>query len=68
MTDQDERQHMLECEARYWLRRGFITPEKVAELVAELTKKRGTTAVDKLVAEMRTQWGSRREWLRGEHG
>lgn len=68
MADQNERQHMLECEARYWLRRGYITPEKVAELVEELTKKRGTKAVDTLIAEMRTQWGSRREWLRGEHG
>ncbi|BBP86036.1 hypothetical protein PHLH8_56780 [Pseudomonas sp. Pc102] len=68
MVDQDERQHMLECEARHWLRRGYITPEKVAELKAELEKKRGAAAVEKLVAEMRTQWGIRREWLRGDHG
>lgn len=57
------RQHLLECEARHWLRRGYITPEKVAELKAELVKKRGAAAVERLVAEMRTQWGTRREWL-----
>lgn len=32
MSDLNERRHMLECEARYWLRRGNTTPEKVAEL------------------------------------
>ena len=45
MADQDERQHMLECEARYWLRRGNTTPEKVAELKETHLKKRGEQAV-----------------------
>ncbi len=63
MTDQDQRQHMLACEARYWLRRGFTTPEKVAELEQMLIKKRGSVAVARLVDEMRRQWGTRRDWL-----
>jgi hypothetical protein len=55
---------MLECEARYWLRRGFTTLEKVAELEESLAKKRGSSAVVCLINEMRRQWGTRQEWLR----
>lgn len=40
MTDWANRQHLLVCEARYWLRRGITTPEKVAEL-RESLKRRG---------------------------
>ena len=63
MADQDVRQHMLECEARYWLRRGNTTPEKVEDLKEVLVKKRGEAAVTRLVDEMRRQWGRRRDWL-----
>ncbi|EPD3117912.1 DUF7696 family protein, partial [Pseudomonas aeruginosa] len=55
MSDQANRQHMLACEARYWLRRGITTPEKVAEL-SETLKRRGESAVEQLIAEMRRQW------------
>lgn len=67
MTDQANRQHMLECEARYWLRRGHTTPEKVTEL-RETLKRRGDGAVEQLVSEMRRQWVSRQEWIGGEDG
>ncbi len=67
MPDQDDRQHTLECEARYWLRRGNTTPEKVAEL-KETLKKRGEEAVTRLIEEMRKQWGRRQEWLGRPHG
>ena len=63
MADQDVRQQMLECEARYWLRRGNTTPEKVEDLKEVLVKKRGEAAVTRLVDEMRRQWVRRREWL-----
>lgn len=63
MADQDVRQQMLECEARYWLRRGNTTAEKVEDLKEVLVKKRGEAAVTRLVDEMRRQWGRRREWL-----
>ncbi|MDH1590502.1 DUF7696 family protein [Stutzerimonas stutzeri] len=63
MADQDVRQQMLECEARYWLRRGNTTPEKVEDLKEVLVKKRGEVAVTRLVDEMRRQWGRRRDWL-----
>ncbi len=66
MIDHDESQHMLECEARYWLRRGNTTPEKVAEL-KEALKRRGEAAVGRLIEEMRRQWGKRNEWLGREH-
>lgn len=58
MTDQADRQHMLECEARYWLQRGYITPEKVTEL-REMLKRRGEIAVEQLITEMRRQWHQR---------
>ncbi|EIU2540629.1 TPA: hypothetical protein ACHH76_003299 [Pseudomonas aeruginosa] len=65
MSDQANRQHMLACEARYWLRRGYTTPEKIAELKETLYKKRGEEAATRLIEEMRRQWGSRHEWQRG---
>lgn len=68
MTDLTENQHMLECEARYWLQRGNTTPEKVAELEKARAKKRGAAAVERLIEEMRRQWAWRREWLRGGNG
>ncbi len=61
MTDQADRQHMLVCEARYWLRRGYTTPEKVTELREKL-KRRGDSAIEQLVSEMRRQWQCRSEW------
>lgn len=63
MADQGVRQQMLECEARYWLRRGNTTPEKVEDLKEVLIKKRGEAAVTRLVEEMGRQWGRRRDWL-----
>ncbi|NDZ07664.1 hypothetical protein G3I72_07060 [Pseudomonas aeruginosa] len=62
MTDRANRQHLLVCEAWYWLRRGYTTPEKVVELKETLYKKRGEEAVTQLIEEMRRQWGSRHEW------
>lgn len=61
MSDQGARQRMLACEARYWLRRGRTTPEKVTELREKL-KRRGDGAVEQLVTEMRRQWLCRGEW------
>lgn len=58
MTDQADRKHMLECEARYWLRRGYTTPERVTEL-REMLQRRGEIAVEQLVTEMRRQWHQR---------
>ncbi|ENT4348516.1 MULTISPECIES: DUF7696 family protein [Pseudomonas] len=67
MSDQANRQHMLACEARFWIRRGITTPEKVAEL-RETLKRRGKSTVEQLIAEMRRQWQTRTEWLGGEDG
>lgn len=67
MADQVAPQHMLVCEARYWLRRGFTTPEKVTELREKL-KRRGDSAIEQLVSEMRRQWPSRQDWIGGEDG
>ncbi|MCQ4242509.1 DUF7696 family protein [Stutzerimonas stutzeri] len=57
------RQHMLECEARGWLRKGYRTADQVAELRALITKHRGAAGAERLVEEMRRQWQRRSEWL-----
>ncbi|HBP5097012.1 TPA: hypothetical protein L5650_000050 [Pseudomonas aeruginosa] len=67
MSNQADRQYMLACEARYWLRRGYTTPEKVTEL-RETLKRRGESAVEQLIEEMRRQWQVRTEWIGGEDG
>lgn len=58
----DVRQHMLECEARYWLRRGYTTPDKILEL-GELLKRRSAISLGRLIDEMRQQWRRRADWL-----
>jgi hypothetical protein len=49
------------CEARDWLRHGYTTPEKVGELDTRIAGKRGDTAADELLEEVRRQWKIRRE-------
>ena len=62
MSD-EARQHMLECEARAWLRNGYDTPERIQELRLSISKKRGQASAERLVEEMRRQWRRRAEWL-----
>lgn len=61
--DPSTRQHMLECEARNWLRQGFNQARAVDELMERIAKHRGQPAADALREEMRRQWGRRAEWL-----
>lgn len=51
------------CEARYWLRKGYTTQERVDELREFLHKKRGTNAIELLIEEMRNQWRIRSLWI-----
>ncbi|HEY4583956.1 MAG TPA: hypothetical protein VIG88_14020 [Lysobacter sp.] len=53
------------CEARYWLREGYTTPETVEELLERIRKRRGCAAAEQLRADMRAQWSTRHEWLAG---
>ena len=57
------RQHMLECEARTWLRNGYNTLERIQELTLTIAKRRGQASAERLVEEMRRQWRRRAEWL-----
>lgn len=59
----DDSQHMLVCEARTWLRRGYCTPEKVYDLKEMLLRKRSQEAIEQLIQEMRNQWRIRHQWL-----
>lgn len=55
-------QHRLECEARHWLRDGYVTPQMVGELMGRIEKHRGVPAAVELREEMRRQWIRRAEW------
>ncbi|MCQ4321478.1 DUF7696 family protein [Stutzerimonas stutzeri] len=57
------RQTMLECEARAWLRNGYVTADKITELSVLITKHLGAAGAAHLVDEMRRQWRRRSEWL-----
>lgn len=59
----DNRQQLLEAEARTWIRKGYISTERIQELTALISSKRGAQAADKLIQEMRRQYGRRKEWL-----
>nr|WP_254574583.1 hypothetical protein [Stenotrophomonas acidaminiphila] len=56
-------QHRLECEARDWLRRGYIDAKSVDALIDSIGRKRGLKAANELRQEMRRQWKRRLEWL-----
>lgn len=58
-----DRQHLLECEARTWLRKGYDTPERIQALTELITKRRGAASAERLVEEMRRQWRQRADWL-----
>lgn len=51
-----DEQWRLECEARFWLSQGYTSKPKVDELIAEIAKKRGNDAAEKLRDEMRQQY------------
>lgn len=63
MSDQADRQHMHECEARHWLRLCYTTEAMVDELREKVAAKRGAAAAVRLIEEMRRQWKRRSEWL-----
>lgn len=56
VPDNIDEQWRLECEAREWLKRGYTSKAKVDELIAEIAKKRGKDAAEKLRDEMRQQY------------
>lgn len=47
---------MLECEAREWLKRGYNNRHDIRVLQNAITKRRGHSAAERLVEEMRKQW------------
>jgi hypothetical protein len=65
MTDTSTDAHRRACEARRWLRDGYITEPKVDELMERISKHRGAAAARALREEMRTQWKIRTTWWEG---
>ncbi|MFB8831813.1 hypothetical protein ACE0DR_26880 [Azotobacter sp. CWF10] len=59
-----QKQARLKHEARYWLRQGYRSAERIEELREFIGKRRGPIAVERLVEEMRRQWRRKQEWLR----
>lgn len=58
-----QKQARLEYEARYWLRQGYRSAERIEELRELIGKRRSLAAVERLVEEMRRQWRRKQEWL-----
>ena len=56
-------QHRRECEAREWLRRGYVKTGAVNRLMKEIKEKRGAAAAERLWADMKEQWARRADWL-----
>ena len=52
-----------ECEARTWIKQGYVTARKVDELMQRIERHRGAEAAAALREEMRLQWKRREEWL-----
>lgn len=63
MNDSPTEQHRRTCEARHWLRQGYVTVDQVDDLIDRIAKKRGQEAADQLRQDMRQQWRIRREWM-----
>jgi hypothetical protein len=55
--------HRRVCEARFWIRQGFVDATSVDALLERIAKRRGQAAADALRAEMREQWRGRAGWL-----
>lgn len=60
--------HRRECEAREWLRLGYATPERIADLKQRITARRGEAAAEHLIDEMRRQWQKRDNWMGSNNG
>lgn len=56
----DSEQHRRECEARFWLSRGYGSREKAEELRQRITAKRGPAAADRLIEDMRQEYRRQR--------
>ena len=65
MTDASTEDHRRACEARRWLRQGYVTEAKVNELMERISAKRGSAAAKALREEMRAQWKDRTSWWEG---
>lgn len=65
MSHEDRRRIL---EAREWLRLGYATPNRIAELRMRITAKRGAEAAERLIEEMRRQWRTRSEWMGNGNG
>lgn len=52
-----------ECEARTWIKQGYVTARQVDELMQRIERHRGPEAAAALREEMRLQWKRREEWL-----
>ena len=56
-----------ECEARTWIKQGYVTARQVDELMQRIERHRGAEAAAALREEMRLQWKRREEWLEAYH-
>lgn len=65
MSPDEQEQQRRVMEARARLREGYTTRAKVDELCRQVAAKRGQAAADQLREDMRAQWRTRGEWMKG---
>lgn len=63
MTGRTDEAYRRECEARTWIKQGYVTARQVDELMQRIERHRGREAAAALREEMRRQWMRREEWL-----
>lgn len=57
MTPDEVEDYRRETEARRWLELGYNTPALIANLRKRITAKRGEAAAERLIQDMRKEYG-----------
>lgn len=59
-------EHRAECEARYWLEKGYTTKANINDLRDQIAKKRGVKAANYLIDNMRKVYKEQKIGVRNE--
>lgn len=63
MTCNSTKQHLINCEVRYWLRKGYTNDYMLEKLRDDVAKIRGKVGADKLIDRIKwalDNWGKRK--------
>lgn len=59
-------EYRAECEARYWLEKGYTTKANINDLRDQIAKKRGVKAANYLIDNMRKVYKEQKIGVRNE--